>query len=495
MPSDTKGAAPDSKTAHEKVLAEIADAKRRAEPEAAETEKSSSETDATGPRSAALHAAKAYWSRIAADDRRRWRASLALAIAINAVLLTALGVFGRVRIFVPNAPSDSISVVFVDLPEDPIFPELRDPETVPEPEPEDADVVEQPELEPEPEPEPTPEPEEALQEEEAPDPEPDEPEPEPDPEPAIDLTPDTVFAPPAEEVGPFVPETEPATVRETAPGAPDAGDAAEEAADDEQSPAEDDAPLVEEEARETGVEFAEEDAADEDGELVAGEDVNSLAPPVEIGDDDEITGDDAFDNQSRFIKPRVALPLPNVDLPEGETPALPGESGVVAIFCPEEFQNEDKQQECAGRTEIRSGWRPGSSGEDWSEATRLLKQQRREGGVANGPAPAQVVPPAVARRLEDERRARELSDFRRSAEDVNDLSRSGDTLDDTFVRPDIGPPGVEPSGPSATTRSSIRAILKTSKRRCARLKKRRTSRRGAARWLTTFRFVPDAALR
>ena len=434
MASDTNGTGGPEKTAHEKVMAEIA---------AAKTRRADASTDAGGePLRAVRDFARQQWEGRAIDDRHRWRKSFAAALAINIAVLTALGVFGRVRIWVPNAPSDSISVVFVDLPEDPIFPELRDPETVPEPEPEprDPEIVEEPEIEDAPEPEPEPEPEDALQDEQQP--EEQEPEVEPEPTPAIDLTPEPVFAPPAEEIGPFIPETAPANVRETNAAEDGAESQLDQFAVDEQSPEASDQPLVEDEAADAGVEFADEEDAEDDGEMIVGEDDEALAPPAEIDEGEQVTGDDLFDNQSRFIRPRMALPLPNVDLPDGELPALPGESGVVAIFCPEEFDNEDKQKECAGRREIRSGWRPGDSGENFDEAARLLRQ-RREEGVA-GPA-TRTLPPAVARRLEDERRARELSDFRRSADDINDLPQTTDALGDALGRPDIGPDAVEPS--------------------------------------------------
>ncbi|WP_306253352.1 hypothetical protein [Parvularcula sp. IMCC14364] len=64
--------------------------------------------------------------------------------------------------------------------------------------------------------------------------------------------------------------------------------------------------------------------------------------------------------------------LPDVSLPDvgGD-----GSSGVVAIFCPEQFDNRDKAEECAGR-EILSGWT--RTTEDWSGITSAL----RRGGVS-----------------------------------------------------------------------------------------------------------------
>ncbi|MEL7488412.1 MAG: hypothetical protein AAGJ87_14495, partial [Pseudomonadota bacterium] len=142
MASDTNGTDPTSKTAHEKVLAEIAASKKRAasgDEDAGDNGPSENggsgngdDSDGSGGAFSASGATpRDAWEIFTAEDRRRQRAAFALALAINAALMLALGVFGRVRIFVPNAPSDSISVVFVDLPEDPIFPELRDPRTLP----------------------------------------------------------------------------------------------------------------------------------------------------------------------------------------------------------------------------------------------------------------------------------------------------------------------------------------------------------------------------
>ncbi|MEO0878425.1 MAG: hypothetical protein AAFY22_01810, partial [Pseudomonadota bacterium] len=121
-----------------------------------------------------------------------------------------------------------------------------------------------------------------------------------------------------------------------------------------------------------------------------------------------------------------------------------------AIFCPEEFEDADKQAECAGRTQIRSGWRPGASGEDFTEAARLLQRERREaGGVAAAPGlPINVrgrFDPAGAQRDDDIRRAGELTDRRRSADSVNNLAQESDNLTDTLVRPDVGPAPFEPS--------------------------------------------------
>ena len=62
---------------------------------------------------------------LAATDQRRRRTAFALAIAINLIVLTLLSTFARVRIWIPNAPSDTIQVTLVEtLPFD--LP-LRDP--------------------------------------------------------------------------------------------------------------------------------------------------------------------------------------------------------------------------------------------------------------------------------------------------------------------------------------------------------------------------------
>ncbi|MCI5046059.1 MAG: hypothetical protein MRY59_01055 [Aquisalinus sp.] len=63
--------------------------------------------------------------------------------------------------------------------------------------------------------------------------------------------------------------------------------------------------------------------------------------------------------------------LPEVSLPDV---GGGGSSGVVAIFCPDEFEDRDKIEECAGR-EVLSGWT--RTNEDWSGITSAL----RRGGV------------------------------------------------------------------------------------------------------------------
>ncbi len=401
-----------------------------------------------GPRGRLARLGAAVTRRIdalAADDRRRLVASLAAALLVNAVVLVTLGVFGRVQIWAPNAPARTISIVFVEEEIEPLLPELRDPETVPEPEPEEADIVEEPELEDdEPEPEPAPEPEEAP-----PEPEPEAFEPEEAPEPVLDLPSEEEFAPPGDlEEAPFIPEGAP---REE-PGPLDAAEAepgenvtVDQSSDQDQTPAEEIEQLIDRQELDAGLDVAEADAA-EDGEMNAGEEApfDIEGRDEAVGEADEgLTGDDMFDEAPRFVQPRSALPLPSVDLPEGQTPAIPGQSGVVAIFCPEEFDNEDKQKECAGRTQIRSGWRPGASGETWDEAVRLLKRERRSVGV--GGARPTVLPTAPARRQGDERRAGEQGAARRRPSGLNNLPQSNDNLGDALARPNTGPDAPEPT--------------------------------------------------
>ena len=167
-----------------------------------------------------------------------------------------------------------------------------------------------------------------------------------------------------------------------------------------------------------------------------------------------IAGDDMFDQEPvfgrrSFILPRVQLPTagaPVAALPEGQATTLPGQSGVVAIFCPEEFRNNpDKIEECAGRTEIRSGWRPGASGEDFSKAARLLRKNR-ETGFTGQNAGGQFSPEETRRFLEAQRR-RALQDPRRSAGAINDLGTTFGEQGNNAAsnRPNIGPRPVEPS--------------------------------------------------
>jgi hypothetical protein len=193
----------------------------------------------------------------------------------------------------------------------------------------------------------------------------------------------------------------------------------------------------------------DETAADEEREE---EETEEPAEPEEQPVAEAPSGDDMFDEEPvfgrrSFVLPQVALPsveLPEGALPQGEAAIAPGSSGVVAIFCPEHFTDEEKQKECAGRPEIRSGWRPGASGEDWSRATELLKRDRDQ-GVA-GPTAGPVH--ETLRRQRDFERVEELRDFRRSQDGVNNLPDQGD---DNIMRgvegnrPNVGPAPFEPS--------------------------------------------------
>ena len=363
---------------------------------------------------------------LSADPKRRSRAALVLAVALNTVLFTALAIFGRFQIWIPNAPGDTFSVVMVDLPPAPAPPEALEPEIAPEPEPE---PIVEPEPTPEPEPEifeqPEPEPAPAVEPEPAPPPEPEEIEPQPE----LDLTPAPIFAPPSEEgEAPLIPESEaaapedlgPATIEEEAPPVT--------VEEDLQTPAEEAPPLVEEIA---------EPEPELEGEKAEPEE--EAAPEIA---EPEPAGDDMFDEEPEFGRPR--LPLPAVNLPEGQAAINPGSSGIVAIFCDQQFKNKDKAAECAGRTDIRSGWRPGASGEDWSQAARLLQQDRAAG--KGGADPSAIYGASVGRRLEDEKRAEDLRDFRRGDAAINDpAGAASENLDATLGQPNVGPPAFEPS--------------------------------------------------
>ena len=138
--------------------------------------------------------------------------------------------------------------------------------------------------------------------------------------------------------------------------------------------------------------------------------------------------------------------MPRVQLPVGDTPITPGSSGIVAIFCPDQFENDDKAKECAGRRELRSGWRPGDSGEDWARATELLKRARERGQT--GPDLDLVVGPIEARRIRNDRLLRDLEAAR-----PNDsrITNQADGADDNLSRgvegnrPAIGPSPFEPN--------------------------------------------------
>lgn len=372
--------------------------------------------------------------RLAATPTRRRRSAVAAALVLNIAMLAVLAVYGRVRIYVPNKPADSISVVFVDLPVNPPVIDLRDPEIAPEPEP-----IEEPELTPEPEPVP------AVEKEPPPAPEP-EPELEPEPEPKIDLTPDPVFARPSEiENAPFIPDLAPEPAQPSL-DEPLPGDILVKG---DQAPAEDQPPLVsvEPEARQAE---AEKDAGDEEkeedekagaGEVAAGDEAQREQAPVAAAQPAPGTkpkaGDDMFDEEPVFSGRRFALPP--VDLPKGDTTAAPGTSGIVAIYCPEEFTDKEKIAECAGRPEIRSGWRPGSSGEDFSKAAAILKNRNKHGDFSGD---ATTFGPEIARQIQQRRKMEDLEDFRKRP-DVENAGIANDPAAGT--RPGLAPNMPDPS--------------------------------------------------
>jgi hypothetical protein len=408
---------------------------------------------------------------LSVDSARRRRASIVLAVAVNIMLFTALAVFGRFQIWIPEAPRDSVSIVMLELPVEPALPELREPEIVPTPEPEPQPEPEpEPELitEPEIEPEPAPTPEPEAQSEPAPEPEPEpqpaiepepepviEPEPAPEPELRLDLTPEPVLAPLAEDaLEPMIEDPLPADDALLEPVAPEEPPAETDVAVDEPAPAEvveqapvaDAPPLVEPEPRAApepdiaSQETGEEEKKDEEDQ---GAEPAPPEPEPAIAEAPAPASDDAFDEEPVFGGSRAALP--QVDLPEGEAAAVPGQSGVVAIYCPKEFANKDKAAECAGRTEIKSGWRPGASGEDWSVAVRLLKKDQQAGRV--GASPSEVFGPEQGQAIEDAANAAALRDFRRTVgRGLDDpAGATSGNLNETLGQPDLGPAENEPS--------------------------------------------------
>lgn len=377
---------------------------------------------------------------LAETPERRRRASFAGSILLNTAILALLAVYGRVHIFVPNKPAESISVVYVDLPPAPI-PDLRDPEVAPEPEPEPEPVPE-PEVLPEPEPRPTPEPEPPV--EPAPEPEPD-PADEPEPEPLqLDLTPEPDFTRPTEiENAPLIPDAAPATAAPDPEERP--GDIVVEGT---QTPADTDEPLLSVEP-ESRAARAKEDAGEKNkdeedtgaGERAAGEDDNREQAPIaetRLPEPAKPASDDSLDEEPVFSGRRFTLP--KVDLPKGDTPAKPGSSGVMAIFCPEEFTDKEKAAECAGRTEIRSGWRPGASGEDFSKAASILRQKREQGDFSGDDVRYGT---DLARAANDRARLEDIEDFRRGQAD--DLSKAGVAPEPAGTAVNIGSSGAEPS--------------------------------------------------
>lgn len=378
-----------------------------------------------------------FVERAAATPKRRNTNAIVGAVLLNIAMLAVLAVYGRVRIYVPNKPAESISIVYVDLPTQLPTVDLRDPDIAPEPEPE---PIEEPELIPEPEPKPVPEPAPATE----PEPEPDK-KPEPEPEPVIDLTPDPEFARPSEiENAPFIPDLAPEKAQPTL-AEPSPGDIVVEG---EQAPADSEQPLVsvEPEARQAE---AEEDAGeeeDEDAQTGAGDvasgagdkrESQSVAETPPEPAEKPKTGDDMFDEEPVFSGRRFVLP--QVELPKGDSSAVPGTSGVVAIYCPEEFKDREKIAECAGRPEIRSGWRPGASGEDFSRAAAVLKDRARHGDFSND---ATTFGPEIARQIEQRQRIEDLEDFRKG----QNLGGSG-IADDPAAgsRPNLEAPIADPS--------------------------------------------------
>jgi len=373
--------------------------------------------------------------KVTENPRRRRIASISLAIAINVIVITMLAVFGRVQIPASVFPTGSISIILVEM-QTPELPELRDPEITPELEAETEPELEDPEpevieeLEPEPEPEPVPvtdaEPPAA-------------PEPEPEPELILDLG-EPEFAPPGDAPEPLI--IDPAAGADDDSAQDQLEEEVVEQAPDEEAPE----PLISvepEQAQRPGLDelIGEEDA---DSDEASGEE--AAADQEEELEETPPQNDDAFDMEpsfsgGRFSGRRFVRPL--VQLPLGDTPIIAGSSGVVAIFCPEEFSDDDKAKECAGRRELRSGWRPGDSGEDWSRATKLLKRDRERG--RSGPSAGPVAD--IVRRQRDLNRVEDLNDFRRNDPSVNNIA---DTLDDNISagvegdRPDIGPPEFEP---------------------------------------------------
>ena len=96
----------------------------------------------------------AVLERFASTERKRHFSAMTLAILLNFALLSSMALFGKFRIFIPNAPPSTVNISLVSQAADPIYPTLRDPSVSlePEPTPEEPEII--PEIEPEPEPEP-----------------------------------------------------------------------------------------------------------------------------------------------------------------------------------------------------------------------------------------------------------------------------------------------------------------------------------------------------
>ncbi|HXI88078.1 MAG TPA: hypothetical protein VNH64_11500, partial [Parvularculaceae bacterium] len=256
-----------------------------------------------------------------------------------------------------------------------------------------------------------------------------------EPKPVIDLIPKPAFAPPRDEnEAPTVGEAQapaPQPEESLAPPAPEPAQS-EKLAVEQQSPS----------AAKAGLDVAPEAQNEKKAEVAAGEE-----NPEKKKKEGEAaaSGDDQFDSNPFGPSPsRMALPA--VDLPEGVKEQGGGKSGVVAIFCPEQFKNKDKAAECAGRTQILSGWKPGSSGEDWSKAIALLKADRAAG--KSGSDIEKVVGPEAARRIKDAENVKGLTDFRRNA-DKTPGAPNEDNLTAGWGRPNIGP---QPFNPNWTLR-------------------------------------------
>lgn len=168
-------------------------------------------------------------------------------------------------------------------------------------------------------------------------------------------------------------------------------------------------------------------------------------PVIENREDAENAARESQEAESRLDRSvaadtPTATALPTLK-PERKTQRSTKEGGIVAIYCPDAFENADKAAECAGRVQIRSGWTPPASlREDWG---RIAKELRRQ--VVRAPELGVILGPEEAERVIEERRVRELFDARRG------VAREMPTgADDAWRRsggvvPDIGPPPVEPS--------------------------------------------------
>lgn len=344
-----------------------------------------------------------FLERLSTTPRRRARTSFALAFALNFVVFALLGLYGAVTIWIPATPGTTQVVMIDATPLAAPFPDLRDELATPvKPDIKEPEVVEKPKIEPAPEPKPAPD-----EKAEKP-PEPDlslEPLPARE-RPPLKLDLEPKFARP-EDVAPSIPEPDiPAPVAE-----PDLSVAPKPADRGAQTPAETPEPLVEpgaQKAEDAAAEalkqadakrLADEEAARKAAELKAETDAAAKAPALAP------QGDDAFD-EAPTLGPKAAVP--KIELPPGASPGAPGSSGVVAIYCPKQFKtNKDKAEECAGRTEIRSGWRPGKSGEDWSKAVELLKKERAAGKFGDDQTVKFTTP--GLRKLEGDLKARDAA--------------------------------------------------------------------------------------